>query len=153
MRACKLSVVQVRAWPTIGERQAPVGSNTKTRILVADNDARVRSALQTLLQQEAEQIQVRESADLDSLATQVKEFRPDLVLLDWELPGRPAAALLLALHRLDYHPSVIVLSTRPELEQDARNVGADGFVCKGDSPERLLQVFRDLVQRSKTRTN
>ena len=121
--------------------------------MVADNDARVRSALQTLLQQEPGQIQVRESADLDSLATQVWEFRPDLVLLDWELPGRPAAALLVALHRLDYHPSVIVLSTRPELEQDARNVGADGFVCKGDSPERLLQVFRGLVQDSRTRSN
>jgi DNA-binding response OmpR family regulator len=130
-----------------------VGSNTKTRILVADNDARVRSALQTLLRQESGQIQLRESGDLDSLATQVKEFRPDLVLLDWELPGRPAAALLLALHRLDYHPYVIVLSTRPELEQDARNVGADGFVCKGDSPEQLLQVFRGLVQDSKTRIN
>ena len=96
---------------------------------------------------------MRESADLDSLATQVREFRPDLVLLDWELPGRPAAALLLALHRLDHHPSVIVLSTRPELEQDARSVGADGFVCKGDSPERLLQVLRGLVQKSKARIN
>ena len=126
-------------------------SNTKTRILVADNDARVRSALRTLLRQEPGQIQVRESADLDSLATQVKEFIPDLVLLDWELPGRPAAALLLALHRLDYHPCVVVLSTRPELEQDARSVGADGFVCKGDSPEQLLQVLRGLVQDSKTR--
>ena len=130
-----------------------MGSNTRTRILVADNDARVRSALQTLLRQEPGQIQMRESADLDSLATQVREFRPDLVLLDWELPGRPAAALLLALHRLDHHPSVIVLSTRPELEQDARSVGADGFVCKGDSPERLLQVLRGLVQKSKARIN
>jgi DNA-binding NarL/FixJ family response regulator len=121
--------------------------------LVADNDARVRWALQTLLRQEPGQIQVRESADLDSLAMQVREFRPDLVLLDWELPGRPAAALLLALHGLDYHPCVIVLSTRPELEQDARDVGADGFVCKGDSPERLLQVFRGLVRDSKVRIN
>ena len=130
-----------------------MASNTQTRIYVADNDARVRSALQTLLRQEPGQIRVRESADLDSLATQVKEFRPDLVMIDWELPGRPAAALLLALHRLDYHPCVVVLSTRPELEQDARNVGADGFVCKGDSPERLLQVLRGLVQDSRTRIN
>ena len=121
--------------------------------MVADNDARVRSALQTLLRQEPGQIQMRESADLNSLAAQVQEFKPDLVLLDWELPGRPAAALLLALHRLDYHPSVIVLSTRPELEQDARDVGADGFVCKGDSPEQLLHVLRGLVQDSRARVN
>lgn len=130
-----------------------MGSNSKTRILVADNDARVRSALQTLLHQESEHIQMRESGDLDSLATQIREFRPDLLLLDWELPGRPAAALLLALHQLDYRPSVIVLSTRPELEQDARSVGADGFVCKGDSPDRLLQVFRSLVQDPKAPIN
>lgn len=126
-------------------------NNNKTRVLVADNDARVRSALQTVLAQEPGQIQVRESADLGSLAVQVAEFRPHLVLLDWELPGRPAAALLLALHQLDYHPDVIVLSTRPELEQDALDVGADGFVSKGDSPERLLQVLHRFVQNSKTK--
>ena len=121
--------------------------------MVADNDARVRLALQTLLGQEPGRIEVRESADLGSLAVQVRQFRPDLVLLDWELPGRPAAALLLALHQLDYHPNVIVLSTRPELEQDALDVGADGFVSKGDSPERLLQVLHKLVDDSKTRND
>jgi DNA-binding NarL/FixJ family response regulator len=130
-----------------------VGSNHTTRILVADNDARVRLALQTLLGQESGRIEVRESADLGSLAVQVRKFRPDLVLLDWELPGRPAAALLLALHQLDYHPNVIVLSTRPELEQDALDVGADGFVSKGDAPERLLQVLHKLVHDSKPRNS
>jgi DNA-binding NarL/FixJ family response regulator len=144
--------VRVRSCTTTRERQAPVESeNNKTRILVADNDARVRSALQTVLAQEPGQIQVRESADLGSLAGQFTDFRPDLVLLDWELPGRPAAALLLALHQLDYHPDVIVLSTRPELEQDALDIGADGFVSKGDPPERLLQVLHGLVQNAKTR--
>ncbi|MFN2186033.1 MAG: response regulator transcription factor [Anaerolineae bacterium] len=128
-----------------------MGSNHTARILVADNDARVRLALQTLLGQEPGRIEVRESADLGSLAVQVRQFRPDLVLLDWELPGRPAAALLLALHQLDYHPNVIVLSTRPELEQDALDIGADGFVSKGDSPEQLLQVLHKLVYDSKTR--
>ena len=96
---------------------------------------------------------MRESGDLDSLATQIKEFRPDLIMLDWELPGRPAAALLLALQRVDHPPRVIVLSARPEMEQNARNVGADGFVCKGDSPDRLLQVFRNLLQESKAPRN
>ena len=60
-----------------------------------------------------------------------------------------AAALLFALHGLDYHPRVIVLSTRPESEMDALAVGADAFVCKGDPPERLLDSFRTLVQQSR----
>jgi DNA-binding response OmpR family regulator len=117
--------------------------------LVADGDARVRSALQTLLKQEPTQIAVRESGDIGSLALQIKQFKPQLILLDWELPGRPAAALLFALHGLDYQPKVIVLSTRPESETDALAVGADAFVCKGDPPEQLLVSFRTMVRQSK----
>lgn len=124
--------------------------NSHTRILVADNDARVRSALQTLLRQEQVGIIIRESADAGGLAMQVREFKPDLVFLDWELPGRPAAALLLALHGLDYSPKVIVLSARPEAERDALTAGADAFVSKGDPPECLMDSFRSLVQESKT---
>jgi DNA-binding NarL/FixJ family response regulator len=126
-----------------------VGRDRHTRILVADNDARVRSALHTLLRQEPTQITVRESADMVSMVLQVKEFRPELVLLDWELPGRPAAALLFALHGLDYHPRIIVLSTRPESEGEAMAAGADAFVCKGDPPDQLLNSFRQLVQESR----
>lgn len=126
-----------------------VAGDVQTRILVADNDARVRSALQILLKQEPGQLVVRESADLGGLAAQIRQFKPDLVLLDWELPGRPAAALLLALHGLDYHPLVIVLGRRPESEQEALAVGADAFVCKADPPDRLLDTLRRLVSESK----
>jgi DNA-binding NarL/FixJ family response regulator len=126
-----------------------VGGNAHTRILVADNDARVRSALQTLLRQEPGGVIVRESANVDGLAMQVKEFKPDLVLLDWELPGRPAAALLFALHGLGCSPKVIVLSARPEAEGLALSAGANAFVCKGDPPDRLLDSFRSLVQESR----
>lgn len=87
---------------------------------------------------------------MGSLALQIRQFKPDLVLLDWELPGRPAAAMLFALHGLDYHPKIIVLSARPESEMDALAVGADAFVCKGDPPERLLDSFRELVRQART---
>jgi DNA-binding NarL/FixJ family response regulator len=118
------------------------------RILVADNDVRVRSALQTLLRQEPGLTVLRESASLESVLVQVRDFRPDLVFLDWELRGRPAAALLFALGALDYRPKVIVLSGRPESEQEALAAGADAFVSKGDPPERLLCTFRRLVRDS-----
>jgi len=126
-----------------------VTADKQTRILVADNDARVRAALQTLLAQEPAQLVIRESADLGSLAIQVREFKPDLVLLDWELPGRPAAALLFALHGVDHHPQVIVLSQRSEAEMEALAVGADAFVSKNDPPDRLLATFRRLVKESR----
>lgn len=126
-----------------------MGGSRETRILVADNDARVRLALQTLLSQELGDLTIRESADLGDLAAQVKNFKPDLVFLDWELPGRPAVALLLALHAINYHPKVIVLSRRQESEGEATAAGADAFICKADPPERLLDTLRLLVQESR----
>ncbi len=123
-----------------------MGNNTELRILLADGDARVRSALYTLLAQEAEPIVVRECPDIGCLAVEIKGFEPDVVLLDWELPGRPAAALLFAFHGLESKPKVIILSARPETETAAMRAGADAFVSKGESPEQLLTVFRELVR-------
>jgi DNA-binding NarL/FixJ family response regulator len=112
------------------------------RILVADNDARVRSALQMLLEQEPGEAVIAESGDLESMAVQIRSFRPELVLLDWELPGRAAAALLVALNGLELRPKVIVLSGRPDAGKIALSLGADGFVYKGDPPDQLLLVCR-----------
>jgi DNA-binding NarL/FixJ family response regulator len=128
-----------------------VTADRETRILLADNDARVREALQTLLAQEPDQLAIHQCADLGTLAMQVKEFKPDLVLLDWELPGRPAAALLFALHVIDHHPRVIVLSQRSESEEEALAVGADAFVSKSDPPDHLLASFRRLVAESRNK--
>ena len=123
-----------------------MGRNTELRILLADDDTRVRSALLTLLAQEMDRLVIRECTDIACLAAEIKTYKPELVLLDWELPGRPAAALLFAFHGLGSKPKVIILSARPEAEKAAMAAGADVFVCKGEPPEQLLIRFRELVQ-------
>ena len=132
-----------------GQDGDTVSGSREVRILVADNDARVRSALQTLLKQEPGLV-VGECSDLESLVVQTKEFKPDLVLLDWELRGRPATALLFAAHTPSFRPKTIVLSGRPESEQAALAAGADAFVSKADPPERLLSTLRELVRESRS---
>ena len=116
-------------------------------LVVADADKRVRSALRILLREEPGLVVVGESAELSSLMAQVRDLAPDIVLLDWELPGRPAAALLLAQSRLDRWPWVIVFSARPESEDEVLAAGADAFVSKGDPPEALLSAFRQLKEK------
>jgi DNA-binding NarL/FixJ family response regulator len=115
------------------------------RILVADSDIRVRSALHVLLLQEPEPIVVAECPDLDSLVEQLRVFQPHLVLLDWDLPGRPAPALLFGRHAPVAHPKLIVLSHWPEAKQLALAMGADDFVYKGDPPETLLAACRRMI--------
>jgi DNA-binding NarL/FixJ family response regulator len=123
-----------------------MGHDRGVRILVADDDPRVRSAVRTLLLQEPEPIAIGECSDFVGLAAQVRGFQPNLLLLDWELPGQVADALLFACHGLESRPKVIILSARPELESVALTAGADAFVSKGDPPERLLTAIRKMVR-------
>ena len=70
---------------------------TKARILIADDQPKVRFAMRVLLDRQSGLQVVGEAAHADSLLAQVETACPDLVLLDWELPGLPATDLLVAL--------------------------------------------------------
>jgi DNA-binding NarL/FixJ family response regulator len=115
------------------------------KILIADEDIRVRSALKLLVSQSPGQQSISECSDLDSFVTQAKTIKPDLVFLDWELPGKPAAALLFAMHVCLNTARVIVLSRRPDTEKYALDSGADAFFCKTDPPEHLVAVLDALI--------
>jgi DNA-binding NarL/FixJ family response regulator len=108
------------------------------RILLADDQPHVRSALRLLLEQQPGVQVLGEAADAQGLLDWIKAACPDLVLLDWELPGLDAKVLLPALRDLCPNLAVIALSGRPETRKNALDAGADGFASKGDPPERLL---------------
>ena len=128
------------------------------RVLVADDQAAVRAALRWLLKEEPGVSVVGEAVRAEDLLAQAEGIQPDLVLLDWELPGllspdlsNPTSLgtmgearcfLLNVLRALHSRPKVIALSGRPEVRQEALDAGADDFVSKGDPPERLLTALR-----------
>ena len=109
-------------------------------VLLADDQAEVRSALRFLLEQEPGIYVVGEVAEAQTILG-LAAAQPDLVLLDWELPGLPAADLVLALRSRYVHAKVIALSGRPEARQEALDAGVDAFVSKGEPPEYLLATL------------
>jgi DNA-binding NarL/FixJ family response regulator len=122
------------------------------RILVADAQMKVRSALKLIVEQELGLSVAGEAGEVEGLLTQAETIQPDLVLLDWELPGRPVGSstglgqgLLTSLRTGCPHLKVVALSGRPEVRQVALAAGADAFVLKGDSPEQLITTIRQLV--------
>jgi len=120
------------------------------RVLLADDQAWLRSALRLLLEQEADVEVIAEAGEARSLLSKTQRTRPHLVLLDWELPGMRAGGggheLLAALRKLSPNVSVIVLSGRPEANTSALDAGADFFVSKADPPESLLAALRAVRQ-------
>ena len=115
------------------------------RILLADDQPRVRFALRVLLEQQPGFEVVGKAADAQDLLVQVQATYPDLVLLGWELPGLAATDSLSALRGICPHLVVIALSGRPEARRAAMAAGADAFVSKADPPERLLAAIDDYV--------
>ena len=114
------------------------------RILLADEQTRVRLALQILLSQEPGVTVVGEAAEATDLLAQIRATRPDLVLLDWGLPELVSIGSLSALHTACPNLSVIVLTGRPETRQMALAAGADEFISKIDPPEKLLAAIHTM---------
>jgi DNA-binding NarL/FixJ family response regulator len=111
------------------------------RILLADDQPKVRFALRTLLERKLGFEVVGEAIDIKELWQQVEETCPDLLLLDWELPGPMVRDFLSRLHAMCPDLRVIALSGRSELGRAALQAGVDAFVCKCDSPDRLLKAI------------
>jgi DNA-binding NarL/FixJ family response regulator len=57
------------------------------RVLLADDQPALRSAVRFLLEQEPDLSIVGEVGDVAGLMERVAALHPDLLLLDWELPG------------------------------------------------------------------
>ncbi len=112
------------------------------RILLADDQPKVRFALRVLLEREPGLAIVGEASDGDDLLNRTATTLPDIVLLGWELPGLTATDSLPLLRRIRPDILVIALSVRSEARRAALSAGADAFVSKGDPPERLLAAIR-----------
>lgn len=117
------------------------------RILLADDQPEVRSALRLLLEQGDGMAVVGEVAEANELFTKLEAACPDVVLLDWELPDLQAAESLGELRSRCPRLLVIALSGRPEARHASLAAGADAFVSKGDTPEVLLATVDYLRQR------
>ncbi len=77
----------------------------------------------------------------------VKEFRPDLVILDLMMPRMDGFSVLKLLMGMDAPPKVLVLSAIQKMEgvEEAMRLGASGYVTKPVEGERLLKKVQSLV--------
>ena len=121
--------------------------------LIAAKQADLRLAIDLYLAEEPGVTVVGTASEAPSLRALLRTSRPDLVLLDWELPGHPPASLLAEIKRLDCHPQVIVLGKKTALKPAVLAAGADAFVLKGDPPGQLLAAVRQAQSRRATAEN
>ena len=117
------------------------------QILLADDNQDLISALRLLLETRFEIKLIVEARDMEHVLAQVEDMRPDCLILDWELPGRPIRERISVLRTLMPGLKIIVTSARPESKQEALLEGADELISKSDSPVKILEVIQKCYQR------
>ena len=113
-----------------------------TRVYVADAKPEERSALRLLLLDLRMDV-VGEAADWATTLAQAPLLRTEMLLIDWEmLPNGPTASLD-GLRKACPAALVIVLISHLDARQQAAlSAGADAFISKGETPERVAERLR-----------
>ncbi len=110
------------------------------RILVVEDEAPIREMVCFVLEQNG--FQPVEAEDYDSAVNQLNEPWPDLILLDWMLPGGSGLQFIKLLKReaMTRDIPVVMLTARGEEEDRVRGLetGADDYITKPFSPKELV---------------
>lgn len=79
---------------------------------------------------------------MSSLVEQMCTLEPDLVLLDWELPGMMGPTSIAELREMNPQLTIIAMSGLPGVRHKAIAAGVNGFVPKTEPPDRLLALLK-----------
>jgi DNA-binding NarL/FixJ family response regulator len=116
-----------------------------TTVLLADDQSMVRAGFRMILESEADIEVVGEAATGEQAAAGTRRLRPDVVLMDIQMPGGDG---LQATRRITESPElvsrVVILTTfaRDDYVFEALHAGASGFLLKNAPPEQLVDAVR-----------
>ncbi|WP_370151405.1 response regulator [Streptacidiphilus sp. EB129] len=119
------------------------------RILLADDEALVRSGLRAILDAEPDFAVVGEAASGAEAVSLARSCRPDLVLMDVRMPALDGiAATRRILETMDPAPRIVVVTTfeNDEYVYEALRAGASGFLLKRARAEEMVQTVRLLAR-------
>jgi DNA-binding NarL/FixJ family response regulator len=118
-----------------------------TRVFLADSQLEERSALRLLLLDMNMEV-VGEASDWTTTLSQAPISRIDMLLVDWDLlPDSPTAALEILRQACPAALVIVLISHLDARQQAALSAGADAFISKGETPERVAERLRTAAAR------
>lgn len=113
-------------------------------VLVVDDHPAVRAGLCTLIDAEPGLVATGDAADPFAVAPAVHHQRPDVVVMDYQLPGEDGMSLSRRLGRAPVPPAVLIYSAFADRDMviPARIAGVRAIVDKGTPPRELAMAIR-----------
>ncbi|WP_354639899.1 response regulator transcription factor [Kitasatospora camelliae] len=129
---------------------AAASSTSPTRVVLVDDHALVREGVREILESQDDMVVVSEAATSGDAIAQVARHRPDVVLLDVELPGGEPADTVTRMRALSPASQIIILSMYdgPQLLRRLINAGIRGYLLKSVDGQELLAAIRSVHRGS-----
>ena len=119
-------------------------------VLIVEDEAPIRDLLRMILQRA--EYKVTEAGSVPEARLRLAESRPDLILLDWMLPGVSGVELARELRHNALTRDLPIIMVTARVEEDDRvrglNLGADDYVTKPFSSSELVARVKAVLRRS-----
>lgn len=128
--------------------QSPeTGSDELLSVLIADDEAVVRETISIYVNSAPDMQVVGTAADGRAAVQMAETLRPDIILMDIQMPRVDGVEAVAEVLRLLPRTHVVMITTFTSREAvvPALRAGALGYVLKSDPPERLLSAVREAV--------
>ena len=123
---------------------------TTSTVLIVDDESAIRDMLRMAL--EIAEFRCIEAENIQEAFTLIVDERPDIILLDWMLPGGSGLELLRRMKRDDSTSDVPVIMITAKTAEDniiqGLDVGADDYIVKPFAPRELIARVKALLRRS-----
>ena len=125
-------------------------STKQPNVLVVDDEEAIRDMIQFALEKSGMGVQTASSAHEALLS--INESRPDIILMDWMMPGVSGLELTRRLRKDPYTEDIPIIMLTARVTEDDKvaglEAGTDDYVIKPFSPRELLARIKAVTRRS-----
>lgn len=115
-------------------------------ILIADDHSMIREGLKQLLELESDIKVIAQAKDGIETIDKIKEYQPDVILLDINMPNKNGLEVIEELHQKKVKTKILVLTIHNEVEYlyKAVEIGVQGYVLKDSESDVLISAIRSI---------
>jgi DNA-binding NarL/FixJ family response regulator len=122
------------------------------RVVLADDHAIIRRGIRRILEKDADILVIAEADSGTSAIQLVKEFKPDVLVLDIEMPDMRGDCVARELRSVRWPVAILILSAFSDQHfiDEIMRIGVDGYVAKGESPKNIRAAVHQVSGKQQT---